>query len=573
MCKYEYKTPFAAAEYKICVLQEQFFNIDILDLKTEYCLPLDSEGYCLFHSKDGIFKATNGFAVALERYLDYCQVNKEYKFVDLRGVVLSGMHDFVLKDKTYTKQINFSDAEFVAPFRIETSHLHGDLFLDQCIFHNICEISDSSFSGSFTAIGGAAFNKNVSFKEVKFEGLFDVADANFMSQVNFIDVGFNDFTRFDNTGFNAKDTFSFIVHFNADTHFNGTRFEGQVQFEDCSFNGEVQFVGTKFNDHTYVPRPTIKGTLLFKGSDEAHRIFNTSIEMAISEDSFVDAGQIIFEHANLIHLDSKTKSQLRQLQLSKQIVLSGSTEVFRFYFKERYLYSQLDEVFINQLLNTIKQYFDQKLSKHFEFVMSQEGDDLVVTFYTDDYVRQEDFKVAQEEAVNDMVKAVDNPASDGLTKYLGLTINDHFNRGEQLQKENLIQGEAKYVLMRPEQLVVNLFSGSSIGLLKADTININKLQQATIQAQIIKLENDAELNLSDSMFEELKEKISTLSISEFSLIKEDLAAIKNNTADKVPSFRKEVQEFLMQKGINVGDGLISRAVYELLMRILFGGGV
>ena len=574
MCKYEYKTPFAEADYKMCTLYDHFYKNNIVE--PSYWLPTDKDGYCLLHSKDGAFKLAEGFQLALNSYMDHCQSNSEYKFVDLRGVVLSGMHDFILKDKTYTKQINLSDAEFVAPFKIETSHLHGDIFLDQCIFHNTSEISDSSFSGSFTAIGGAAFNKNVSFNDVKFEGLFDISDANFMSQVNFIDVTFNAFARFDKAGFNSKDSFyQFIAHFNADTHFNGTRFEGQVQFEDCSFNGEVQFVGTKFNDHTYIPKPTIKGTLLFKGSDEAHRIFNTSLEMAISEDSFVDSGQIIFEHANLIYLDSKTKSQLAALKANRRVSLIGNTETFRFSFDESYPYGELDEIFISQLLHKIKQYFDKKLAKHFEFIMSQVGEHLVVTFYTDDYANVEDFKFAEQNAIDNMYQADTSYSNDAALKYLSIALQDQLRRGIQLRHADLISKEAFNINLSIEKQVLNFFSGSKVEALSANNIFIDNVNEANISTKIIELENDPVFKLEDFQFEQLKNVIvgANLSNEDIIFIKSELDAIKTYTTDKIPSFRKELREFLMQKGINVADGLISRAFFEVMVRLLFGGGV
>ena len=59
--------------------------------------------------------------------------------------------------------------------------------------------------------------------------------------------------------------------------------------------------------------------------------------------------------------------------------------------------------FFQNCLSKIKQYFDYNLAKHFEFLMFKENNDIIITFFTDDYANQKGFKVDQFDSVKKLL--------------------------------------------------------------------------------------------------------------------------------------------------------------------------
>ncbi len=420
MCKHKYQiksfqSPETCYLQAIFVRQKEHFSLK--------SFPLDDEGYCIFHSHHREWKIENHIEDYFYQFFDVMSKDKEQKEIDFRGALLYHNEGIVISESTTYKTLNLCSTHFETNLSFENSHFGGDVYLDAAKVEGIFTIEQCNFSDNFTAIQDVEFHSTVYLKGVTFSDLFDVQQAQFKGQVNITDVSFNGYTVFDRAIFKSEQTgFSYFkCFFNDYTSFKGTEFHGPVQFENCIFNGETQFVKTLFKSEFYFALPEIKTNVFFKGASEDQPIFENEIEMQLSLDSFEGAAQLVFEHANLVFLDRVTKNKLAELKANRKIVLGKGTMVFRFSFQETFLYGELDEILILDLLTTIKHYFTKKLARHFEFVLSQKGEDLVVTFFSDDYMRADDFKRDNMLIIRELSSGLD--VKDSTDKYL----QDKFN--------------------------------------------------------------------------------------------------------------------------------------------------
>jgi len=272
MCKHQYQIPHFKAKSNTCYLPKIFSEHNILGTEVLFELPHDEENLCLFHSSKKEFKNKYNLLNVLEKLIDYGNANK-FELIDLRGIILDTPDSFTLDGKTILRELNLCKAKITAPVSIINCHFHEGVFFDQAIFTNTLTIEDTTFSGNFTATGGTVFNKNVHLSNIQFADLFDISDANFMSQVNFNPVSFNGRTIFDKASFRGQRSFIYLKLTTKDTiEFNETVFDGQVQFENCVFDGDVLFQGTKFNDPLYFANPDIGGTVYFVGLSDGQKI-------------------------------------------------------------------------------------------------------------------------------------------------------------------------------------------------------------------------------------------------------------------------------------------------------------
>ena len=574
MCNYQYQIPYFKNKSNQCTIPQFFEQYKIVSSENEYTLLHDENGLCLFHSHDTVFKLNNDFEETLKGYIDFCNSQK-MEMIDLRGIVICAKEEFQLRNITLLRELNLSKSRIVSPFSVIDCHFHGDLFFDQVICTNLFSIEQTSFSGTFTAMGGTVFNKNVNFSDVTFNGLFDIRDANFMNQVNFNPVTFNGHTVFDNASFRGQNSFIiFSINVNDITSFNQTVFDGPIQMENCKFNADVSFLGTQFNDPFYFANPKINASVSFKESSEAQKIFTSGIEMEIHENCFEDTGQIIFENANLIYLDGKTKTQLKYLEKNRRIVLGNGTEVFKFIFKEKYPYGALDEVLISDLLQKIKQYFDSKLNQQFEFVMLREEDDIVVTFYTDDYARQEDFQADKFESTKSLLLLDQDGGEnkDMISQYLGNTFKPIFIETLQLFLEKHIHPNALFQNIKIETLELFL-KDSSIQKIETPRLHVGLLEQSQIYVKFLQLENEPTFQLNTTQFESLKIQLlqARFDDDDINFIKQEIKKIKGQTrADDPETISEQLKEFLKEKGIAVGDNIIASTIFQILSKLILG---
>ncbi len=571
MCKHKYEIELFQAP-KTCYLQQVY--VDYYDELGKLKLPLDEEGYCLFHSTNEEWKLENKFEIHLQRILHLMLEVNEFKDVDLRGieVVSKSEKGIEWKGMTTIKPLNLCSAQFHTSLTFDHCHFGGELYLDKANILGVWSVENTVFSTNFTAIQGTVFQSNVYMKEVIFYDLFDMQDVMFLGQINLNAVTFNGYANWDRAVFNSeKNSFSYFqfnIGSNANATFRETEFHNIVQFENCVFEGDTQFVETLFKKGVFITKPKIKANVSFRGKSEEERMFQDEVEMTIGRYSFHNAAQLIFENTDLTLLDNKTKTKLTDLKANRLIVLGKGTIVFRVSLEERYRYSELDEIFIHDLLQTIRQYFKQKLKKYFEIILTREEDDLIVTFVTDDFKDANEFQKAKDKLIEELATKMGSEVQDAVENYLHHKFENQIQTTIQHTIEQNIAPKLIQGILGKDNLKIVLNS-PQVNKIHAQTLTIGEVRNSNFYIEkLAGMQNEPVFKMNDVQFNELKLQLSNINDDKkWTELKELLTAIQKDVV--APN---ELIPFLGECGVSIGNNLSAGIIFIFLQYLLMGGG-
>lgn len=568
MCKQIYTVPFHQFDSQ-CQLEAYYdLNRNLFD---GILLPIDDEGYCLFHSKKWEWKKQKKFEYRVKQLLEVLLQDSAIKAIDFRDFqfIPAQKETIIWSELTTTKTLNLSGSGFKGGLSFKNCQFSGEVYMDEINMEGKFSIEDCRFTSSFTAIQNAQFYGNVHIQDVFFNDLFDVNNSRFHGQIHLSEVIFNGYTVWNNVVNKSKDyAVSYFNFTNRDyTSFEGAVFHLPVQFENCTFQEGIHFVGTQFKKPLYITNPTVRGNVVFKGLSEEALIFENEVEIQIRTSNFEDSGQMIFENANLINLDRHTKNKLATFKANRQVVLGEGTIVFRISFKKQYAYSDLNEIFIHDLLTTIRQYFKRKLNRHFEFVFSQQGEDLIITFFTDDYVNLEDFKRDEKRVIKDLMPSIKAGVEDKVSSYLETKFHQQvFSFLETAIKKDIPMAILDNLLGRENvDIIINT---GQISTIKAQRLEIGTVQHSQFYiARLEGMKNDPVFQLSKSQFDALKLQLSALNDeTKWTELKTMLENIQKDLISK-----DTLLPFLADCGISVANNLSAGVLFIFLEYLLMRG--
>ena len=197
----------------------------------------------------------------------------------------------------------------------------------------------------------------------------------------------------------------------------------------------------------------------------------------------------------------------------------------------------------------------------------------VITFFTDDYVRQEDFKAEQFRSAR---KLLDINREGIIQDKVEAYLKDHFTRLVNGGLEELIEASIHAQTLDGTVSIENValhLHNSPIAELRTNQLTAASIDKTTIYVGILKTENDPSFKLSDAQFNDLKKQLldAQFTDNDLQFIKQELTQIKNQTTPISPeSFSKQFQEFMLEKGVAVGDNLIASTLFLLLSKLFFG---
>jgi len=565
MCKQIFTVKFHKVANQ-CQLEEYYdLNRNLFD---GIRLPMDDQGYCLFHSKNWEWKKKKKLEYQVNQLLEVMLNDRDMKSIDFRDFQLipAEGETIVWSELTTFKPLNLSGAGFKCGLSFKNCQFSGEVYMDVVNMEGVFSIEGCRFTTSFTAIQNAQFHDNIYFQDVYFNDLFDLNSSKFYGQIHLSDVVFNGYTVWDNVVNQTKNyAFAyFSITCQGYTSFKEAVFHVPVQFENCIFEEGTNFIGTQFKQPLYITNPSVKANVVFKGLSADELIFENEVEMQIRGSDFEDAGQLIFENANLINLDKHTKNKLATLKANRQVVLGEGTIVFRISFKEKYLYSDLNELFIHDLLTTIRQYFKRKLNKHFEFVFSQEGKHLVVTFFTDDYANPEDFKRDEEAVIDELITTIQPDIEDKVEQYFKNKFQQQFFSFLETAVNKDIPMTVLDKLLGEDKVDIILKAN------KIDTIKTQRLEIGTVQnsqfyiARLEGMKNDPIFQMTPTQFDALKLELSTLNDeAKWTELKNILENIQQDLISK-----DELLPFLADCGISVANNLSAGVLFVFLNYLL-----
>ena len=563
MCKHQYsinsfQAPKECYLVELIAQQKELFGFD---------LPMDNKDLCLFHSENEEWKNENLFEERLVTLFEFMKDDKGLKEIDFRGFYMISQKEKGLEwnDLTITKPLNLGAAKFKCEFHLTQSHLAGDVYMDEVEMDRLFVVEHCDFSGNFTAVNGAIFHSNVYLSEVTFVDLFDIKHAKFFGQVNMSPVRFQGYTVFDHCYFYTKrgglNYFHFITT-NDQMSFKETVFKDAVQFDQCEFRADTYFDATVFKEPLHIEKPIITSNVFFKGESVDKKIFENEVVMVINSTDFEKTGQIVFENANLLNLDSSTKQKLTLLKAQRRIELGKGTIVFRVSFEHKYKDIDLTELFLKDLLSTIRNYFGRKLSKHFEFVFRKEGNDLVVTFFTDDYADTRDFELDYEKTKDEISDKSHDP-KESILDYLKDKFLTDADRIIATAVQEKLNASFMHQLLNDANFKV-ILEGTQINTIQAEQLFIDQVKDSTFYiAKLNGLTNQPEFKLSTTQFLSLKNEFSKLTKEQWAATEKLLKEIKDNQDQQ-----STLIPFLTERGIRISDGLSAGIIMLFLKHLI-----
>ena len=529
-------------------------------------LPIDEEGFCLFHSSNNAWKLKKKFGLRMQQLLTALSNDSEQKNIDFRDFrfVSQNGEKTALSALTTTKPLNLCGAHFQGDLEIKSCHFSGELYMDKATVEGVFSLEECIFTTSFTAIQGTAFNGNIYFRDVVFHDLFDWNGAQVSGQFSIADVRFEGYTVWENMVNKSKDYVHSYFSFTTEDYmsFKNTEFHGNVQFENCIFNGDVHFTDTLFKQPLYITNPKIAANIFFKGTSEDSMLFESEVNMQIRASDFEGTGQMIFEYANLINLDKDTKAKLAELKLNRHVVLGEGTPVFRTNFRTRLPFSELSEVFIRDIFQTIQQYFKRNLGKHFEFIFTKESDHYWVNILTDDYLNSEDFVFEKDLAIEKLAIGIFDDLSDKVNQYLHEKLNFVVNTAIRKSKNDDAEAnKLKQALLEiiGEGKLKIILNANNLKSVTAETLRIGTVKSSKFYInQLENFENDPMFELSSVQFNLLKEQLSGIQETErWEKLEKLLISI-----DEGFDAKNSLSSFLSDSGVSIVNGITSKFLFQ-----------
>jgi hypothetical protein len=237
-------------------------------------LPLDSQGFCLFHSSNLEWKAANDFSDKLAVLFDLlvALANDEipfdfkngFKNIDCRGIHFIGEKIELLdgstrqkltieqltieKDSTY---IYFDESCFYHSTNLQQCSLSKtDLSFKNCVFEKDFNLSNTSIKQ--LSLFGAVLKGGLHSNECEIQSYCEFCDLSVQHTFNIINTNFLGVTFFTGSTFSTD-------AWNIDN----TYFEDLADFSDCIFNTEMSIENCTFSSELRVTDSQFKQSAIF----------------------------------------------------------------------------------------------------------------------------------------------------------------------------------------------------------------------------------------------------------------------------------------------------------------------
>ena len=340
----------------------------------------DSDGFCIFHSKDHAWQLGKIPPSFLRAYIEFCNASplvdaivirdahltsRERK-LDLAGLTIgkalriagSHFHDTVFFRNTRFDLIDWFNCKFLGESYFEDTHFDVQMRINDCEFFkdvrfNRAEFRSSESGNEYHSFNGCIFHEQANFPTMKFFGK--------NVHANFQNIHFKKITYFANSLFEGHFLFD-GSHSDIKCDFTSTEFHknvsmierngSPVQFNivdmtNAKFFGHVNIIGMKasqsicdgmtiergFNitncklDDCSFAEPGLgpNGILSFKG-DQTHPVFEGGVSFVIDPGKI--KGKINFNCVRLTNLPPAQLTPLQELQAVGQVEINDDCTVY-----------------------------------------------------------------------------------------------------------------------------------------------------------------------------------------------------------------------------------------------------
>lgn len=397
MCQYKY------IEDGVKSKKDTYCNLYTVKDKYNPTLPLDSNGHCLFHSKDSDFRKKHDLNLVFKETINWlnCTESEIYSFNE---TVFGGFEfsEIVIKDCYIDKKIDFAKSNFLSSVTFDNITFNKNLYFnafktfERIEFKN-CTFDELDFSsakqGVFLIFDECKFNgDSVIFYDSNFriDTHLIITNCYFTSIVNFDDSKLPSF-RIENTVF--RNTVSFET----------TKFQQQLIFDNVTFCSNVDFINSTFkileNTTDYRFQPVSMTNLIlqesavlnFKGK-KPQSLFVEEVDIDFLPENL--KGKIHFKNVNLNFLTSKSKSLIFGLLHTNRINIGSGCLKYRHETpKKRININAESQNLVTELSNTFVQYFKNKNGVNLGVEVRDRDENFIeIVYFTDDDISFYEFE-------------------------------------------------------------------------------------------------------------------------------------------------------------------------------------
>ena len=407
MCKYRYAEKGSNIYDKPCIYPDFFSENNEKFIEN---LPIDKDGYCIFHSKNNKWKIDNNF--------------KGWLFELLK--VISEININLEKHK---REYFFSGFCFpnYDSFKFDKLQFIGSVDLSNCTFN--CRVEFLNMSITSLNIQHTTFNEKLYINNVDFENSIFSSNATFHKGLSFINCDLQRNLLFINCTFNNKDETSYCeiaikqcksVHylsfegsiikptvsirkssFDYELNFNHCIIENEFLFEQSQINGTISFIETEFtlkenvnpmmsSTHFENIKISEKGKIIFKGKRPQDEMIKNELSIHFKDKP---KGLISFENFNLNKIYPKFKARL--FELEKEGIVEIGKGCRKYYCQTDVITieaSNSNQKLILDIVTVFCNYFEIQQGFNLGIEIIERTKSQIKYFYfTDEVITKEDF--------------------------------------------------------------------------------------------------------------------------------------------------------------------------------------
>lgn len=366
----------------------------------------DSEGKCIFHSENLVWKSQHQFSKTLLKTIDKLNEDDTVKEIDLDEIIIAdaNIDVFTIQLKT-VKWFSMNKAKVFNPFTFEDADLLGEFNCKQteflgtaritntkfsncefskCTFKKAASIHKCHFANSYTSFEESIFEQSITVSDCRFEGMTFFSGAKFLE---------NDFL--------TSATFVRLI-FEQECNFDKCFSACSFKFHDVVFRGKTDFkspVFTKVKNHSNIriepysfKEITIdkNAILSFMGTEHENNIFQDHVEF-----EFVDEikGKVIFDNVNFRFIIKKSRDEILKLEKLGKIEIGEGCIKYRHQTKLKHLDISADgQQIILEIARTFTNYFISHNGVNLGIeVVEKTSSRLVFFYYSDEDITTEEF--------------------------------------------------------------------------------------------------------------------------------------------------------------------------------------
>ncbi|MPL94169.1 hypothetical protein SDC9_40317 [bioreactor metagenome] len=340
MCKYENKK----SKNSNCIYPKLFEDFE--KNKSEFSgyncsLPIDEDGFCLFHSRNIEWKRENNF---ISKFISLIEMINHYEEItsaktksikyDFSGFILIGLNNVIdLSDIHFLKYPDFDNAIFYDSLLLNNVDFSQGALFESAKFKESVEIKNSKFALS-TTFNNAVFEDSFSCIDTLFAHAVIFSDTIFKKIVSFRKCTFEYLFMFDDVRCTNREYWATFFNLSFKNQslasFNRTKFEGLVKFENIEFGSDVSFIYSEFNlnENTDPNNFSVNfnnialnndATMKFKGRKPFERMFKDEVFFTFNE----VIGKIHFENVDFNSMDAGTLKDFKLLEEKDKLIVGN----------------------------------------------------------------------------------------------------------------------------------------------------------------------------------------------------------------------------------------------------------